>query len=295
MEEGTMRKLASPFQTLWVIVALISTTAVPVAADHPGSARPRDIQELQYDLERLDDSLAAMDTRDPNYGEFRDRSDRVREDVTFLSEELRRHQRYPFEGEGATRSKVAEIRRDIADLQADIDRSGSYRRSSGTAVPEGMDLRIRLDEGISSETARPEDRVEASLAQSVRVDGRVAIPAGARALGVVRGVERAHRPSKGGRLDLVFDRIYLNDGSQLDMRAHVVSLEGDLDETGQHAGIGAVIGGVLGAIVGGKKGAVIGAIVGGTGSVVARSGDDLRLPAGTVLTLRLDRPLDLRR
>jgi len=290
-----MRKLASPFQTLLVIVALISTTPVPVAADHPGSARPRDIQELQYDLERLDDSLAAMDTRDPNYGEFRDRSDRVREDVTFLSEELRRHQRYPFEGEGATRSKVAEIRRDIADLQADIDRSGSYRRSSGTAVPEGMDLRIRLDEGISSETARPEDRVEASLAQSVRVDGRVAIPAGARVLGVVRGVERAHRPSKGGRLDLVFDRIYLNDGSQLDMRAHVVSLEGDLDEKGEHAGIGAVIGGVLGAIVGGKKGAVIGAIVGGTGSVVARSGDDLDLPAGTVLTLRLDRPLDLRR
>lgn len=290
-----MRKLASPFQTLWVIVALIATTPVPVAADHPGSAKPRDIQELQYDLERLDDSLAAMDTRDPNYGEFRDRSDRVREDVTFLSEELRRHQRYPFEGEGATRSKVAQIRRDIADLQADIDRSGSYRRSSGTAVPEGMDLRIRLDEGISSETARPEDRVEASLAQSVRVDGRVAIPAGARVLGVVRGVERAHRPSKGGRLDLVFDRIYLNDDTQLEMRAHVVSLEGDLDEKGEHAGIGAVIGGVLGAIVGGKKGAVIGAIVGGTGSVVARSGDDLDLPAGTVLTLRLDRPLDFRR
>jgi len=290
-----MRKLASPFQTLPVIVALIATTPVPVAADHPGSARPRDIQELQYDLERLDDSLAAMDTRDPNYGEFRDRSDRVREDVTFLSEELRRHQRYPFEGEGATRSKVAEIRRDIADLQADIDRSGSYRRSLGTAVPEGMDLRIRLDEGISSETARPEDRVEASLAQSVRVDGRVAIPAGARVVGVVRGVERAHRPSQGGRLDLVFDRIYRNDGSQLDIRAHVVSLEGDLDEKGEHAGIGAVIGGVLGAIVGGKKGAVVGAIVGGTGSVVARSGDDLDLPAGTILTLRLDRPLDLRR
>jgi hypothetical protein len=295
MEEGTMRKLASPFQTLLVIAALIAATPVPVAGDHPGSARPRDIQELQYDLERLDDSLAAMDTRDPGYREFRERSDRIREDVTFLSDELRRHQRYPFEGEGATRNKVAEIRRDIADLQADIDRSGSYRRSSGTAVPEGMDLRIRLDEGISSETARLEDRVEASLAQSVRIDGRVAIPAGARVVGVVRGVERAHRPSKGGRLDLVFDRIYLNDGSQLDMRAHVVSLEGDLDEKGEHAGIGAVIGGVLGAIVGGKKGAVIGAIVGGTGSVVARSGDDLDLPAGTVLTLRLDRPLDVRR
>ena len=290
-----MRKLASPFQTQLVIVAQIATTPVPVAADHPGSARPRDIQELQYDLERLDDSLAAMDTRDPGYGEFRDRSDRIREDVTWLSDELRRHQRYPFEGEGATRSKVAEIRRDIADLQADIDRSGSYRRISGTAVPEGMDLHIRLDEGISSETARPEDRVEASLAQSVRVDGRVMIPAGARVLGVVRGVERAHRPSKGGRLDVVFDRIYLNDGSQLDMRAHVVSLEGDLDETGKHAGIGAVIGGVFGAIVGGKKGAAIGAIVGGTGNVVARSGHDLDLPAGTVLTLRLDRPLDVRR
>jgi hypothetical protein len=48
---------------------------------------------------------------------------------------------------------------------------------------------------------------------------------------------------------------------------------------------------VLGAAIDGKSGALIGALVGGTGTVVATSGDEVELPAGTVLTLRLERPL----
>jgi hypothetical protein len=52
---------------------------------------------------------------------------------------------------------------------------------------------------------------------------------------------------------------------------------------------------VLGGILGGKKGALLGVIVGGGGAVAATKGDDVELPAGTIVTLRLDRPLEVPR
>ena len=59
--------------------------------------------------------------------------------------------------------------------------------------------------------------------------------------------------------------------------------------------LGAVIGGVLGGLLGGKKGAIAGILIGGGGAVVATEGEDVDLPAGTVLTVRLDRPLVIAR
>jgi hypothetical protein len=45
--------------------------------------------------------------------------------------------------------------------------------------------------------------------------------------------------------------------------------------------------------VDGKKGALIGAIVGGSGAVVALKGDEVELPAGTILALRLRRAVEV--
>jgi len=78
----------------------------------------------------------------------------------------------------------------------------------------------------------------------------------------------------------------------VDIQSRLVSVnEGRVDK--RKAGLGAILGGVLGAVLDGKKGAVLGAIVGGTGAVVATKGDDVELPAGTLLTVRLDRPVSL--
>ena len=68
-----------------------------------------------------------------------------------------------------------------------------------------------------------------------------------------------------------------------------------IEKKGESSGGGAVIGGVLGAVLDGKTGAVIGAIVGGGGAVVASSGEEVELPAGTVLTVQLERPMTLAR
>jgi outer membrane lipoprotein SlyB len=61
-------------------------------------------------------------------------------------------------------------------------------------------------------------------------------------------------------------------------------------------GGGAALGGLLGAIAGGGKGAVIGAITGAAagGAVqVLTKGKEVRVPAETILTFKLDQPVRL--
>jgi type IV secretory pathway VirB10-like protein len=273
-------------------IALVAAfAATPVAAEHPTSATYRDIQDLQYDLENLDESLRDLESGDT--ASFVQRAEQIREDVTRLEAQIRRHQQDPDRGLGATQDEVANLRRSIAALQADVGKATAQRPRLSETLLEGTRFEVRLDEALSSKTARREDRIVASVATPVRVDGRVVLLAGTRVRGVVDDVQEAERPARSGRLDLVFDRIAFQDGTEIALHSRVVSIEESLDagDTAKKAGIGAILGGVLGSIVGGKKGAFAGVLIGGAGGVVGTSGQEVRLPVGTVLTLRLDKQM----
>lgn len=292
-ERKLMRK--APVFSAIALVGVLA--AMPAAADHPESATYRDIQDLQYDLENLDDSLRDLNSSASRQRAFGQRAEQIRERVTRLEEQIRRHRQDPARGLGATQEEVANLRRFIAALQSDIDEAPDSRKRWDGTLQEGTNIQVRLDQTLSSETARREDRVDASVATPVRADGRVILPAGTRVRGVVDSVQAAERPTKSGRLDLAFDTISLEDGTEIPLRSRVISLSEGLGgrETAKKAGIGALLGGVLGSIVGGKKGALVGVLIGGTGGVIASAGEEVTLPAGTVLTLRLERPIVIAR
>lgn len=277
------------------VITLVFLAASSAAAQGRDEARPRDLQRLQDDLENLDDALRGLQAGDQTAEEFRRRAEEIREDTVYLKVKMRRHERSQREGTGVTFEEVQEVRRAVQKLQADIDRAfgGGGREAR---LPEGTEIVLRLDDPLSSKTARREDRFDASVLRAVRARDRVAIPAGARVRGIVRDVERAQRPSKAGRLDLDFDTLYL-DRERLDLRARVVSIsEDDRREgpsTAGKAGIGATLGAILGGVLGGTKGALIGILVGGTGAVAGTKGEEVELPAGTVVRIRLERPLTL--
>ena len=67
-----------------------------------------------------------------------------------------------------------------------------------------------------------------------------------------------------------------------------------LDE-GKTVGTGGAVGAIVGGILGGLKGALIGAVVGSGGVIAATEGKDVDLPPGTIVRVRLDSPLELRR
>jgi hypothetical protein len=265
----------------------------PAWAQGRDDARPRDLQRLQQDLTNLDEDLRGLEPGDRKADGFREQAEVIREDVIYLKVKMRRHERTGGEGTGVLYDEVADVQRSIRDLRDDIEQAfGGARGGRELRLEEGTEIAVRLEEPLSSRTARVEDRFEASVLSPVRAGSALAIPAGVTLRGTVRLVDPARRPSKGGRLELDFDSIYL-ERQRVDLKGHVSALggeEGDAKKVGK-AGVGAALGGILGAILGGGKGAVIGGVLGGGGAVVGTKGDDVELPAGAVLTVVLDEPL----
>jgi hypothetical protein len=273
--------------------------AAPVQADHPAGATARDIRLLQDDLENLDDVIGRLDPADSRTADFRRREQRLRDEVVALRDSIQRHRRDNREGYGASKQAVDDLRQDIRTLETDIDRSYAGRYPAGDpTVAEGTRVQVRLEDALSSRTARIEDRVEATVDYPVRdSSGRIVIPAGSRVVGRVTDVDRAQRPARGGEIDIAFDTLYVGN-TRYDLRGRVVSVGDEVNpgsNTGERAGIGAVLGGVLGGILGGTKGALLGVVIGGTGGVASSRGEEVELPAGTILTVELDRALSARR
>ncbi len=151
---------------------------------------------------------------------------------------------------------------------------------------------IRLDHAISSKTARVEDRVTATVSREVTVNGRVAIPLGARLEGTVTSVDRGGRFRERPRLGLRFDRVILTDGTRLSISTDTIFREGDSPSADATAkvGAGAVAGAILGGVLGGKKGAVLGGVAGaagGTATVMTGDAHETALREGAPLTVRL--------
>jgi type IV secretory pathway VirB10-like protein len=149
---------------------------------------------------------------------------------------------------------------------------------------------------VTSETARIEDRVEARVTRDVRVGDRVAIPAGARAIGNVTQVERGGKFKERAKLGIRFHTLVLADGTRIPMSTETIYREGDSpgNSSAQKIGGGAVGGAILGAILGGAKGAAIGATAGaaGGGAVVAAGDRNAAvLQPGAPITVRILSPI----
>jgi hypothetical protein len=162
-------------------------------------------------------------------------------------------------------------------------------------IPVGQQLDVRLQDTLSSATATVEQRFETTTAVDLMQGGRVLVPAGSRVRGVVQGVDKAGRVDRTGRLTLAFDQIVV-EGREYPLRATAVQVyesEGIREEvgtTGTAAGVGAIVGGILG----GLKGALLGAIVGAGGVIAATEGADVTLPAGAIVRIRMDTPVEIR-
>lgn len=285
-----MKKLA----LLSLVLSMVA--AVQASAQQETAATSTDIRHLQSEADLLDETMQLVSDDQPRAGEFRQREADIRDELIWLRGQVRRHQRNNREGLGASQAEVEELRRSIADLRNDVEGTLDARSGPGSGelrVSDGTEIAVRLDTSLSSRTARREDRVLGTVAESVRLDGTVAIPAGSVVRGIVEDVQPAARPSQGGRIALTFQELQLPNGQRLDIRSRVASIrEGGFSK--KRAGLGAVLGGILGGVLDGGKGALIGVLVGGGGAVVASKGEELELPAGTWVNLRLESAVTVR-
>jgi type IV secretory pathway VirB10-like protein len=172
------------------------------------------------------------------------------------------------------------------------------RQFEQVTVPAEAVIGLQLESGLSSDTARVEDRIEARVTRDVRANGMVAIPAGSRVLGSVSVVERGGKMKERARLGVRFHTVILADGTELPLQTETVFREGDSPANASAAkmGGGAIGGAILGAILGGGKGAAIGAGVGagaGTAAVMAGGRKPAQIQAGSPMTVKVLSPVSV--
>lgn len=176
------------------------------------------------------------------------------------------------------------------------------RTTTTTLVPAGTQLRIRLNDTLSSKDSRVGDRFTATVVNPSRYDeGTVT--------GHIRSIKKSGRVEGQTTMSFAFDTIRLRDGRTGALRAEVVRVYDsdsakNVDEEGRvqsggrgkqtlkRSGIGAVAGAVIGGIAGGGKGAAIGMIVGGAagaGSIAVKGSKELKLERGTEVLIRVNR------
>ncbi|MBI2187810.1 MAG: hypothetical protein HYU37_11950 [Acidobacteria bacterium] len=161
-------------------------------------------------------------------------------------------------------------------------------------IPVGQELDVRLQSSLSSETSTVEQRFEATTVVDLMQDGRVLVPAGSIVRGVVSGVHRPGRIERAGSLTLAFDQIIVR-GREIPMRAMATQVfqSGGIREEAGTIGAGAGVGGIVGGILGGVQGALLGAVIGAGGAVIATEGKDVHLPAGSMIRIRFDTPVNV--
>ena len=167
-------------------------------------------------------------------------------------------------------------------------------------VPVGTNLKVRLNDTLSSKESRAGDKFTAYVLDPVRFNE-------ATVRGHIRSIVKSGRVKGRTTMNLAFDSISLADGRTGTMHGYVTRVYGDkgrTDEEGgvqsesrgrqtvKRSGIGAGAGAIIGAIAGGGKGAAIGLILGGAagaGSVAMNGGKELKLESGTEMLVHVTR------
>jgi hypothetical protein len=167
--------------------------------------------------------------------------------------------------------------------------------STTGVIPVGQELDVRLQQPLSSASAKVEDRFETTTVVDVRQDGKVLIPAGSTVRGQITSVSPAGKIDRSGKLTMAFDRLTIG-GRNYEIRAMATQAfeSKGIREEGGTVGAGGAVGAIVGGIIGGVRGALIGAAIGAGGVIAATEGKDVELAAGTVLRLRFDAPVDVR-
>ncbi len=171
-------------------------------------------------------------------------------------------------------------------------------RQRPIVVPSDTVVTIVLDEPVGSKISSPGQNFAATVSQAIEVEGRTAIPKGARATGIVKDAKAAGRFKGGASLELTLASIEIN-GTNYDVHttAPVEASKGKGKRTATMVGGGAGGGALIGGLAGGGKGAVIGGLIGaaaGTGGAGLTGNRDITLPAETPLSFRLVDPLEIK-
>jgi hypothetical protein len=189
----------------------------------------------------------------------------------------------------------------FAQTKPTMKKRTTTTRRAVPLVPVGTDLKVRINDTLSSKDSRIGDRFTATVISPTRFDeGRVN--------GHISSIQKSGKIKGRTSMNLAFDSIELRDGRRGVMHGYVTRVYGEgsgradneggvesksrTNQTVKRAGIGATVGAIVGGIAGGGKGAAIGLIIGGAGgagSLAINGSKELKIESGTEMLVHVTR------
>lgn len=168
-----------------------------------------------------------------------------------------------------------------------------------SVVPIGTNLKVRLNETLSSKDSRVGDSFTTTVIDPARFNE-------ATARGHVSAIRKSGKVQGRTTMTLAFDTIQMSDGSTNPLHGYVTRVYGGArtdneggvesgsrtNQTLKRGGIGAAAGAIIGGLAGGGKGAAIGLILGGAGgagSLAVQGSKELKLESGTEMLVHVTR------
>jgi len=174
-------------------------------------------------------------------------------------------------------------------------------RTTTSIVPVGTNLKIRIEDTLSSKDSRVGDRFRATVLDPVRFNE-------ATLNGHISSIVKSGKIKGRTSMNLAFNSIELPDGRKGVLHGYVTRVYGSdsgrADQEGgvesgsrskqaiKRGGIGAAAGAIIGGIAGGGKGAAIGLILGGAGgagSLAIQGSKELKIESGTEMLVHVTR------
>lgn|SRR5215813_7939027 len=177
------------------------------------------------------------------------------------------------------------------------------RRTTTVAplVPAGTDLKVRINETLSSKDSRVGDRFTANVVDPARFSE-------AKLTGHISSIQKSGKIQGRTTMNLAFDSVQLPDGRHGVLHGYVTRVYGEnagrtdneggiesgsrTKQTIKRGGIAGVTGAIIGGLAGGGKGAAIGLIVGGAagaGSLAIQGSKELKIQSGTEMLVHVTR------
>lgn len=187
--------------------------------------------------------------------------------------------------------------------------SAMVAAQAAAPVPAGTALMVKLETTLATFSNKPGDPFQARLTQAVALNGKTIIPAGAMVEGRVTKIAEPRRISGKPTIGILPETLVLPTGERFFLDATLVDTNlgsgTDVNQEGQfkgsghdrrdqlEAGGGTAGGMLIGGLVGGPVGVLVGGVVGAgsTGAHWLSKHRSAVLPAGTELTLEINRPL----
>ncbi|MGD0298598.1 MAG: hypothetical protein ABSE86_15950 [Bryobacteraceae bacterium] len=184
---------------------------------------------------------------------------------------------------------------------------------SAAEIPQGSHLLLRMENSLSTRTAKEGDYVYLRSASPIAVDGKIIVPVGSYVQGVVAETKRSGRVSGRAELAIRLETLTLAQGQVVKFAPHLNSV--DSGDSGQKVtgtenkveqaptvgkdaariailtGTGASIGGIAdrswtGAGIGAAAGSAV-----GLATVLLTRGKEVELRQGSTLDVVFDRPI----